>query len=115
VQQTEDLRPGGPTWGPVKKLLFLFVFVYLVLYNIPSLLYYLHLDQIDAWYSQIWRPLVPWVAKHVFDVTITVYGGGDSVFAYVQIFCFLMISIAAALIWTSWTGSGATTRGSTSG
>lgn len=100
VQPTEDLRPGGPTWGPVKKLLFLFAFVYLVLYSISSLLYYLHLDQIDAWYLQIWRPLAPWVAKHVFNVIITVHGGGDSVFAYVQIFCFLVISIAAALIWT---------------
>lgn len=100
VQPTEDLRPGGPTWGPGKKLLFLFVFVYLVLYNFPSPLYYLHIEQVDAWYFQLWRPLVPWVAKHVFNVTITVYGGGDSVFAYVQIFCFLVISVAAALIWT---------------
>lgn len=100
VQPAEDLRAGGPAWGPVKKLLFLFAFVYLVLYNFPSPLYYLHIDQVDAWYFQLWRPLVPWVAKHVFNVTITVHGGGDSVFAYVQIFCFLAISIAAALIWT---------------
>jgi hypothetical protein len=99
AQPTEDLRPG-PAWGPVKKLLFRFAFVYLVLYNIPSLLYYLHLDQIDAWYSQIWRPLVPWVAKHVFNVIITAYGGGDSAFGYVQLFCFLVISVVAALIWT---------------
>jgi hypothetical protein len=100
VQPTEDPRPGGPTWRPVKKLLFLFAFVYLVLYNFPSPLYYLHIDQVDAWYFQMWRPLVPWVAKHVFNVIITVHGGGDSIFAYVQLFCFLVISIAAALIWT---------------
>jgi len=100
VQPTEDLQPGGPTWGPVKKLLFRFAFVYLVLYNIPSPLYYLHIDQVDAWYSQIWRPLVPRVAKHVFNVNITAYGGGDSVFRYVQLFCFLAISSAAALVWT---------------
>lgn len=99
VQPTEDLRPG-PAWGPVKKLLFRFAFMYLVLYNFPSPLHYLHIDQVDAWYFELWRPLVPWVAKHVFNVTITVFGGGDSVFTYVQLFCFLVISIAAALIWT---------------
>src|SRR6185295_13782383 len=55
---------------------------------------------VDAWYFEIWRPLVPWVAKHVFNVNITAYGGGDSVFRYVQLFCFLAISIAAALVWT---------------
>lgn len=96
---TVDL-PQGPVWGPVKKLLFLFAFVYLVLYNFPSPLYYLHIEQVDAWYLELWRPLVPWVAEHVFNVTITAHGGGDSVFAYVQIFCFLVISFAAALIWT---------------
>ena len=102
MQTTPALRTvdeGGPTWGPVKKLLFLFAFVYLVLYNFPSPLYYLHIEQVDAWYLQLWRPLVPWVAKHVFNVVITVHGGGDSVFAYARIFCFLVISIAAALIW----------------
>jgi uncharacterized membrane protein YphA (DoxX/SURF4 family) len=96
MQTTPALRAVGP----VKKLLFRFTFVYLVLYNFPSPLHYLHIDQVDAWYFQIWRPLVPWVAKHVFNVIITDYGGGDSVFTYVQLFCFLVISIAAALIWT---------------
>jgi uncharacterized membrane protein YphA (DoxX/SURF4 family) len=99
VRTTEDPQPDGPAWGPVKKLLFLFTFVYLVLYNFPSPLYYLHIEQVDAWYLEMWRPLVPWVAKHVFKLNITAYGGGDSVFRYVQLFCFLVISIAAALIW----------------
>ncbi len=99
VQATEDLQPG-PAWGPVKKLLFLSTFVYLVLYNFPSPLYYLHIERVDAWYFEMWRPLVTWVAKHVFNLSITAYGGGDSVFRYVQLFCFLVISIAAALVWT---------------
>src|SRR5262245_41332872 len=100
VQPTEDLRPDSPAWGPVRKLLFLFAFVYLVLYNFPSPLYSLHIDQVDAWYFQIRRPLVSWVAEHVFHVILTAHGGGDSVFAYVQIFCFLLISIAAAMCWS---------------
>ena len=100
VPPAEGPPPGGPTWGPVKKLLFLFAFVYLVLYNFPFPLHYLHIDQVDAWYLQLWRPLVHWVARHVFDVTITPRGGGDSVYFYVRLFCFLVVSIAAALTWT---------------
>ena len=97
--QPEDLRQV-PAWGPVKKVLFLVAFVYLVLYNFPFPLYYLHVEQVDAWYSQIWSALVPWVAEHVFNVTITVRGGWDTVFGYIQLFCYLVISIAAALTWT---------------
>lgn len=89
VQTTESLRPG-PAWGPVKKLLFRFAFAYLLLY-IPS---------VHVGYLQIGSSLVPWVGKHVFNVTLTNHGGGDSAYGYVQAFCFLAISFAAALIWT---------------
>src|SRR5262245_50111198 len=97
VQPTVDLRQG-PAWGPVKKLLFRFAFVYLVLYNLPFPLYYI--PDVDRWYFQIWNALVPRVAKHVFNATITVHGGGDSTWGYVQVFCFLVIAVAAALVWT---------------
>jgi uncharacterized membrane protein YphA (DoxX/SURF4 family) len=91
----------SPAWGPVKKLLFRFAFVYLVLYNFPFPLYYIPgFDTGPMWYSRMWKALVPWVGKHVFNVIITVLGGGDSIYGYVQIFCFVVISIAAALIWT---------------
>lgn len=82
----------------MKKLLFRFAFAYLILYNFPFPLYYI--PGAGRWYIQMWKPLVPWVGKHVFNVTVTVRGGGDSTYGYVQIFCFLVISMAAALIWT---------------
>ena len=100
VQRTESLRPG-PAWGPVKKLLFRFAFVYLVLYNFPFLLYYIpYADRATTWYFRIWSAFVPWVGKHVFHVTLAPRGGGDSAYGYVQVFCFLVTSIAAAMGWT---------------
>lgn len=97
VQTTESLRPG-PVWGPVKKLLFRFAFAYLVLYSFPFPLDYI--PSVHTGYLQIGRSLVPWVGKHVFNVTFTNHGSGDSTYSYVQVFCFLVISLAAALIWT---------------
>lgn len=100
VQLTESLRPS-PAWGPVKKLLFRFAFVYLVLYSFLFPLYYIpYAGMATMWYFRMWSALVPWVGKHVFNVIITVRGGWDSAYGYVQVFCFLVTSIAAALIWT---------------
>ncbi len=98
VQPAEGLR-SAPAWGPARKLLFRFAFVYLVLFCFPFPLYYL--PPAEMWQFQLGKAFVPWVARQVFNVTLSAYGGGgDSTFAYVQIFCFLVISIAAALIWT---------------
>ncbi len=92
-------QPPGSAWGPVKKLLFRFAFVYLILYSLPFPLYYIS-DAVDLWYFQMWSPLVRWVGKHVFNVIVTFHGSGDSTSGYIQVFCFLVISIAVALIWT---------------
>jgi|HubBroStandDraft_3_1064219.scaffolds.fasta_scaffold05475_4 hypothetical protein len=99
VQPAENLRPGS-AWGPVKKLLFRFAFVYLILYNLPFPLDYIISDIVDLWYFQMWTPLVRWVGKHVFNVILTAHGSGDSTYGYIQVFCLLVISSAAALIWT---------------
>ena len=101
VQLTENLR-SGPAWGPVKKLLFRFAFVYLILYSFPFPLYYIpYVGTAAMGYYQIWKALVPWVGKHVFNVIATAHGAngsGDSTYGYVQIFCYLVISISAALM-----------------
>jgi uncharacterized membrane protein YphA (DoxX/SURF4 family) len=97
VPATEGL-PSGPASGPVKKLLFRFAFGYLVLYNFPFPLS--DLPSVQTGYLRIWRPLVRWVGRNAFGVTLTRQSGGDSTYSYVQVFCFLVISLAAALVWT---------------
>jgi len=98
-QMMESLRPG-PAWGPVKKFLFRFAFVYLILYSFPFPLYYIPMFEVWYFHLHIWNAPVLWIGKHVFHVIVPVHGGGDSIYGYVQIFCFLVISIVAALIWT---------------
>jgi hypothetical protein len=117
-----DVRPtenpwSSPAWGPVKKLLFRFAFVYLVLYNFPFPLFYIpYVGTVAAWYLRIWHASVSWVGEHVFGVTTTVQanGSGDSVYGYIQVFCFLVTSIAAALAWTLLDRTRRNYRGSTS-
>jgi uncharacterized membrane protein YphA (DoxX/SURF4 family) len=43
---------------------------------------------------------VPWIGKLVFNGIVPARGGGDSTYGYVKVFCFLVISIPVALIWT---------------
>jgi NADH:ubiquinone oxidoreductase subunit K len=98
------MEPSAKTWSPMRRIVFRFVFSYLVLYNFPF-----PLDSIP-WlgpiltqpYTDLWNALVPWVGKHLFHVTITVRpnGSGDTTYNYVQVFCYLVIALAAAAVWT---------------
>jgi hypothetical protein len=79
----------APAWGPAKRVLFRFVFVYLVLYNLPFLL------DFDP-------GVVTWVGRHVFGVEITVLpnGSGDTTYNYVQVFCYAVVAVAVSALWT---------------
>jgi len=98
------MEPSIQTWSPVRRIVFRFVFSYLVLYNFPF-----PLDTIP-WlgailtqpYKDLWNALVPWVGRHLFHVNITVRpnGSGDTTYNYVQVFCYLVIALAAAAVWT---------------
>src|ERR1700732_840026 len=110
------LTPAPTAWNPAKGILFQFLFAYLLLYNLPFPLQYVPLiegyvrpgatglvtEQLLQPYDQFWNWLVKWVGSHVFDVTITVLpnGSGDTTYNYVQVFCFLVLAVAAAALWT---------------
>jgi hypothetical protein len=91
-----------PVWGAAKRLLFRFGFVYLLLYNLPFPLSMLPGRALSKAYEGLWAPLVHGVGKRLFHVDITVRpnGSGDTTFNYVQVFCFLVLAAAAALVWT---------------
>jgi hypothetical protein len=102
VQLVEELRPV-PVWSPMKRLLFRFVFAYLVLYSFPAPLYYIpYVGIVTNWYGMFWGKLVPWVGQQVFGVTITVFpnGSGDTTYNYVQVFCYLVVAAAVTLVWS---------------
>jgi len=101
---TADPAPTAPIWSPAQRILFRFAFVYLVLYNFLYPMDYIPaVDWIATLYQQLWTAVVPWVGVHLFHVDTrnpSVNGSGDSTFRYVQVFCFLVIALAATAVWT---------------
>jgi hypothetical protein len=94
---------AAPAWGPVKRILFRFAFVYLLLYNLPFPLYYIpYVGEALGWYRAFWSWLVPWTATNVFGTVVTVRpnGSGDTTYNWVQVFCYLVLATAGALLWT---------------
>jgi hypothetical protein len=97
-------EPVAPRWGLARRILFRFAFAYLVLYNLPFPLS--HIPYIDAFiyppYSAFLGFLVPAVGDQVFgvDVTAEPNGSGDRTWNYVQVFCYLVLALAATAIWT---------------
>ena len=99
-----DTKTTSPSWSPGKRILFRFVFCYLVLYQLPFPL------KIIPWageilnqpYKDLWNRLVPWAGKHLLGLNITIRpaGSGDTTYNYVQILCFLILAAVATVVWT---------------
>jgi uncharacterized membrane protein YphA (DoxX/SURF4 family) len=94
-----------PAWGPVQRVLFRFLFSYLVLYNFPFPLNAIPVygEILDESSREIWHVVAPWVGEHVFGVEVRFRAGsgrGDSTYGYVLIFCYLILALAATAVWT---------------
>ncbi|HWM94882.1 MAG TPA: hypothetical protein VN493_29275 [Thermoanaerobaculia bacterium] len=94
----------APEWGLAKRIVFRFLFSYLLLYNFPF-----PLDVVPTWsqlvlqpYTDLWNVLVPWVGKHVLGVEVLHRpgGSGDTTYNYVQLLCYVVIALAATAVWT---------------
>jgi hypothetical protein len=88
----------------VKRILFRFLFVYVVLYTFPF-----PLDVIPVYgeiigqpYTDLWDAAVPWVGERVFGVEVLhrPLGSGDTTYNYVQLFCYLILTLVAVAVWT---------------
>jgi hypothetical protein len=84
-----------PRWSIARRVLFRFVFAYLVLYQLPFPIPL-------PWYGDLWNAVVPWVGRRLFRVDITVRpnGSGDTTYNYVQVCCFLVLAAAVTLLWS---------------
>lgn len=93
---------AAPAWGPAKRLLFRFVFCYLVLYIFPFPLDLIPGPFFEELPVKLWDPLVLSAGQHVFGTEITVRprGSGDTTWNYVQVFCILVLSLVATALWT---------------
>jgi uncharacterized membrane protein YphA (DoxX/SURF4 family) len=103
------VHPQVVGWSLATRLAFRFTFIYFGLYClctqiITSLVPLPNVDIPDP--SAFWpvRPLVEWTALHIFHVTTklvyTGSGSGDKTFDWVLVFCLLVFSALATLVWS---------------
>jgi hypothetical protein len=87
-------------WTPQGRVSFRFAFAYLVIYNLP---FPLGILGGSGPYYNLWAALTAWVGRVIFHRTVDVTtpsGSGDTTFAWVGVFCCLILALLTALIWT---------------
>jgi len=98
--------PAPPAWSLPHRILFRFLFAYLVLYIAPTLANAVPwVSKLGQFYFKAWHALVPWVAIHVFHLSgqPTTYfptGSGDTTLAYIQNLCYVVFALVATLAWS---------------
>src|SRR5262245_11511801 len=110
-------------WLPGQFLAFRFAFAYVFLYIFPFPVGYIvsALGALPLFagiapevakytitpYADMWRKIVQWVGANCFDVTIVIAstGSGDTMFNFVQAFCYVCIAAAVVTLWSilDWT------------
>jgi uncharacterized membrane protein YphA (DoxX/SURF4 family) len=106
IESTYSPRSDRPTaWSLARLIAFRFALVYVVLYTFPGPFYALQsVARLFAWYSSLWRPIVPWVGRVVLHLPRPVTGqpgGGDNLFAWVHDFTMLSAAAIVAVAWTA--------------
>src|SRR5260370_38050346 len=111
-QSLEPSLDALPGWSVVERLLFRFVFSYFLLYSLPQGGTVNLIDVIPgaSFITKpcitMWHAVVSWVAVHVFHLSgpVPVYpaqnGSGDTTLDYIQIFCYVGLAAAAAVVWS---------------
>jgi uncharacterized membrane protein YphA (DoxX/SURF4 family) len=88
----------------LQRIAFRILFVYLGLYCVPALLFGTlpGPSPLAETYETPWRSVVPWVGKHVLHLNrdITVLYSADTTYGYVQLFCYVVLAVAVASVWT---------------
>lgn len=103
---TDNLQDSNVNWGLLKKISFRYMFVYLILYSFPFPLKYIpYLQYFSEKYEQCWKTLVPWIGKHIlhvsYEINVLFNGSGDTTYHYIQLLCFLILSMAITLVWSA--------------
>lgn len=100
--------PGAPPaverpWSPAGRFGFRFLFAYLLLYLFPFPLSFIPgSEHVFGPYSTFVDSIVDRVGRAVFHVVITVEpnGSGDTTYNYVQLVCWVILALTAAIAWT---------------
>jgi hypothetical protein len=109
LTESQSLNPAQPAtaepWSLARRIAFRFAFVYLIVYLFPSPLdLFPGLEWLTEPYTNLWNVLVPWVGQHVLglsqEISTAQTGSGDKLFNYVQLVCYLGLSVLATGVWS---------------
>lgn len=86
-------------WSPATKLVFRFLTCYIFLYTMSNQFI------LSFAFEAMWQVIVPWFAEHILGleepITNFTNGSGDTLYNYLSILCYAIVSGIATLIWSS--------------
>jgi uncharacterized membrane protein YphA (DoxX/SURF4 family) len=107
--ESQTFQSTRELWSPSSSIAFRFCFIYFTLYCVGTQIInsVLAVPKVDVpdW-GTLWpvRPVIVWVASHLFGVKTTlVYsdsGSGDKTYDWVLAFCLFVLAVAATAIWS---------------
>lgn len=101
--RTDGRAGASPAWGPLKRFLLRFGFVYFLLLMVPVDVGFLPFGgTVIRPYEALWESVGTSVGQQVFGVTVDVVfnGSGDKTYDYVRTFCHLVLAVLLGLLWT---------------
>lgn len=110
-EDRSSARLAGEPWSLPQRVLFRFVCSYFVLYALPERGRISIFNSIP-WlgllfqpYTALWHRICPWVGSHFFHlsgrpITYTFTGSGDTTLDYIQELLFVLVALAATLLWS---------------
>ncbi len=95
----------APRWSLATRIAFRFLFVFLLLMNLPAPFTYIPMLDMPIWelFHRFWSAIVPVVAQSVFGVTVDMdspSGSGDRMSDYIHLFISVVAAGAVALLWS---------------
>ncbi|MPZ16881.1 MAG: hypothetical protein GEV06_03025 [Luteitalea sp.] len=97
-------------WSRALAVAFRFGFIYLTLYNTVTLANVSPalvpgLSSLVRGYMTMWQQIVPWVGAHILNlrspITYFPSGSGDKTSDWVLLFCYLVLTVVATMIWSA--------------
>ena len=92
-------------WHPATRVVFRFVFAYLILFILPFPLGSVpYTEALAEPYTQLWNAIIPRVGRDVlkldYEVGVVFNGSGDRTYDYILVLCLLVLAAAATALWS---------------
>ncbi|CAN5366766.1 hypothetical protein BH23BAC3_BH23BAC3_33910 [soil metagenome] len=92
-------------WGPGKKILFRFAFLYVLLYTLPSPYDAIPgISVLSDFFNSFWNNLGVWVGSSILsieeEINTQFMGSSDRLIDYIRVLIYAALSVTGTLLWT---------------